>query len=214
MLTRPARLAPQRAPQLRCAVRARSASRRLHAPRASAVVGIDLGTTNSAVAVVENGRAVIVPDAEGNRTTPSVVSYLPSGAVAGRKRVLKRAQRRELLAHECGMFALRHAGEVLVGHEALARGLVDPDNTFSSVKRFIVRYLKQQAVTRAHALGLRRLTSAAARRAASLSTCRKTQRACSSRVRCKALPPPEPPSPRHLTDAQCLAQCRPRRTAA
>jgi molecular chaperone DnaK (HSP70) len=40
------------------------------------------------------------------------------------------------------MFALRHAGEVLVGHEALARGLVDPDNTFSSVKRFIVRYLK------------------------------------------------------------------------
>ena len=79
LLTRPAWVAPRRRQQLG-AVRTRVASRQLCAPRASAVVGIDLGTTNSAVAVVERGRAVIVPDAEGHRTTPSVVSYLPSGA--------------------------------------------------------------------------------------------------------------------------------------
>jgi molecular chaperone DnaK (HSP70) len=44
------------------------------------ICGIDLGTTNSAVAVVVDGEAVILPDADGHRTTPSVVAYLPSGA--------------------------------------------------------------------------------------------------------------------------------------
>lgn len=68
---------------LRLAVRVRASPRQLRGARASAVVGIDLGTTNSAVAVVERGRAVIVPDADGNRTTPSVVAYLPSGAPRG-----------------------------------------------------------------------------------------------------------------------------------
>ena len=43
------------------------------------VVGIDLGTTNSAVAAMEGGKPTIVPNAEGGRTTPSVVAYTKNG---------------------------------------------------------------------------------------------------------------------------------------
>ena len=42
-------------------------------------VGIDLGTTNSVIAVMEGGLPTVVPNAEGNRTTPSVVAFLESG---------------------------------------------------------------------------------------------------------------------------------------
>src|SRR5260370_35697667 len=42
-------------------------------------VGIDLGTTNSVIAVMEAGEPVVIPNAEGGRTTPSVVAFTKSG---------------------------------------------------------------------------------------------------------------------------------------
>jgi len=43
------------------------------------IVGIDLGTTNSCVAVMQGGEPVVIPNAEGARTTPSVVGFTKSG---------------------------------------------------------------------------------------------------------------------------------------
>ena len=57
------------------------------------VIGIDLGTTNSCVAVMENGEPVVIPNSEGGRTTPSVVSFTKSG-----ERVVGEAARRQQAA--------------------------------------------------------------------------------------------------------------------
>ncbi len=72
------------------------------------VVGIDLGTTNSCVAVMEAGQPVVIANAEGSRTTPSVVAFTKTG-------------------------------EKLVGQIARRQAVMNPDNTFYSVKRFIGR---------------------------------------------------------------------------
>ena len=47
----------------------------------SKVIGIDLGTTNSCVAVMEGGEAVVIPNQEGARTTPSVVGFSKTGEI-------------------------------------------------------------------------------------------------------------------------------------
>ena len=73
------------------------------------VVGIDLGTTNSVVAVMEGGKPSVIANAEGFRTTPSVVAY-------GKK-----------------------DGERLVGQIAKRQAVMNPENTLYSVKRFIGR---------------------------------------------------------------------------
>ena len=73
-----------------------------------AVVGIDLGTTNTVVACVRGGRVHVLPDEQGRRLLPSVVSFHPNG-------------------------------DVLVGHPAKERRVVDAKNTIASVKRLIGR---------------------------------------------------------------------------
>ncbi|MBD2124176.1 MULTISPECIES: molecular chaperone DnaK [Trichocoleus] len=72
------------------------------------VVGIDLGTTNSVVAVMEGGKPVVIANAEGMRTTPSVVGFSKEG-------------------------------ELLVGQMARRQAVLNPQNTFYGVKRFIGR---------------------------------------------------------------------------
>ncbi len=72
------------------------------------VVGIDLGTTNSCVAVMEGGKPTVIANAEGFRTTPSVVAYSKNG-------------------------------DRLVGQIAKRQAVINPENTFYSVKRFIGR---------------------------------------------------------------------------
>ncbi|MCU0573389.1 MAG: molecular chaperone DnaK [Syntrophobacteraceae bacterium] len=60
-------------------------------------VGIDLGTTNSVVAVWENGRATVIPSAEGTRTTPSVVAYTEDG-----QRLVGHVARRQAILNPAG----------------------------------------------------------------------------------------------------------------
>ncbi len=72
------------------------------------VVGIDLGTTNSCVAVMEGGKPTVIANAEGLRTTPSVVAFAKNG-------------------------------DQLVGQIAKRQSVMNPENTFYSVKRFIGR---------------------------------------------------------------------------
>lgn len=70
------------------------------------VVGIDLGTTNSVVAAIEGGKPSVITNAEGLRTTPSIVAYTKKQ-------------------------------ELLVGQIAKRQAVINPGNTFFSVKRFI-----------------------------------------------------------------------------
>jgi molecular chaperone DnaK len=72
------------------------------------IIGIDLGTTNSCVSVLEGNEPVVIPNEEGRRTTPSVVAFLKNG-------------------------------ERKVGDPAKRQAITNPQNTISSVKRFMGR---------------------------------------------------------------------------
>ncbi|MGK7390592.1 MAG: molecular chaperone DnaK [Candidatus Cyclobacteriaceae bacterium M2_1C_046] len=72
------------------------------------IIGIDLGTTNSCVAVMEGNEPVVIPNSEGRRTTPSIVAFLDGGK-----------------------------GERKVGDPAKRQAITNPENTISSVKRFM-----------------------------------------------------------------------------
>jgi len=73
------------------------------------VIGIDLGTTNSCVAVVENGEALVIPNAEGSRTTPSVVAFTKEGE----RRVGSVAKRQAVTNPKNTVFAVKR----LMGQE-------------------------------------------------------------------------------------------------
>src|SRR3954470_3705037 len=60
-------------------------------------VGIDLGTTNSVIATVEGGQPVVIPNAEGSRTTPSVVAFTDNG-----ERLVGQVARRQAILNAKG----------------------------------------------------------------------------------------------------------------
>jgi molecular chaperone DnaK len=72
------------------------------------IIGIDLGTTNSCVAVMEGNEPVVIANSEGKRTTPSVVAFLNEGK-----------------------------GDRKIGDPAKRQAIINPQNTISSVKRFM-----------------------------------------------------------------------------
>jgi len=72
------------------------------------IIGIDLGTTNSCVAVMEGNEPVVIANSEGRRTTPSIVGFLDNGK-----------------------------GERKVGDPAKRQAITNPKNTVSSIKRFM-----------------------------------------------------------------------------
>jgi molecular chaperone DnaK len=85
----------------------------------SKIIGIDLGTTNSVVAVMEAGEPVVIPTAEGSRLCPSVVAVNPK------------------------------SGERMVGQIARRQAIVNPENTIFSIKRFMGRKYNDPEVQRA-----------------------------------------------------------------
>ncbi|MSP12007.1 MAG: molecular chaperone DnaK [Chloroflexi bacterium] len=94
------------------------------------IIGIDLGTTNSVVAVMEGGEPTVIPNAEGSRLTPSVVAVNSK------------------------------TGERLVGEVAKRQGIVNPENTIYSIKRFMGRKFGDAEVQRAMKMVSYRVTEA------------------------------------------------------
>jgi len=94
------------------------------------VIGIDLGTTNSVVAVMEAGEPTVIPNAEGSRLTPSVVAVNPK------------------------------SGERMVGQVAKRQAITNPDNTIFSIKRFMGRKFDDPTVQRDRGLVPYKLSAA------------------------------------------------------
>jgi len=86
------------------------------------IIGIDLGTTNSCVAVMEGNEPVVIQNSEGRRTTPSIVAFLDNGN-----------------------------GERKVGDPAKRQAITNPTNTISSVKRFMGKRFSEISAEKKHA---------------------------------------------------------------
>ncbi|MBN7817889.1 molecular chaperone DnaK [Algoriphagus pacificus] len=86
------------------------------------IIGIDLGTTNSCVAVMEGNEPVVIQNSEGRRTTPSIVAFLDNGN-----------------------------GERKVGDPAKRQAITNPANTISSVKRFMGKKFSEISEEKKHA---------------------------------------------------------------
>jgi molecular chaperone DnaK len=123
-------------------------------------VGIDLGTTNSVIAVWEGGEARVVPNAEGARTTPSVVGYTDTG-----ERLVGQLARRQAILNPKGTitsakrFIGRHYDEITDEAKAVSFDVVADDN---GVARFQVQG-KKVAPEEVSALVLRKLVDDAAK---------------------------------------------------
>jgi molecular chaperone DnaK len=123
-------------------------------------VGIDLGTTNSVIAVWEGGEARVIPNAEGARTTPSVVAYTDNG-----ERLVGQLARRQAILNPKGTitsakrFIGRHYDEITDETKAVSFDVVADDN---GVARFQVQG-KKVAPEEVSALVLRKLVDDAAK---------------------------------------------------
>src|SRR5258708_7677504 len=86
-----------------CGQRRRRRAAREHRDMAAKVIGIDLGTTNSCVAAMEGGQAKVIENAEGMRTTPSIVAFAKNGEIL----VGQPAKRQAVTAAEDTIFAIK-----------------------------------------------------------------------------------------------------------
>ena len=127
-------------------------------PRKSKVIGIDLGTTNSCVAIVEGGEATVIPNPEGGRVTPSVVAYSKTserivGILAKRQQVANP----EETVYSIKRFMGRRFGEVPEEIKLVPYKLIEADNgdvrvniggkeySPPEISAMILQYLKKAA---------------------------------------------------------------------
>ncbi len=100
----------------------------------SKIIGIDLGTTNSCVSVMEGGESVVIPNPEGNRTTPSVVSFK-----SGERQVGEVAKRQAITNPDTIQSVKRHMGT------DFKVKIDDKDYTPQEVSAIILQHLKSYA---------------------------------------------------------------------
>ena len=100
------------------------------------IIGIDLGTTNSCVAVMEGGKATVIPNAEGDRTTPSVVGFTKDGE----RLVGKVAKRQAIANHENTVTSIKR--EMGTDHKVKLNG---KEYTAPEISAMILSKLKQDA---------------------------------------------------------------------
>ena len=100
------------------------------------IIGIDLGTTNSCMAVMEGGQATVIPNAEGGRTTPSVVAFTKDGEIL----VGEPAKRQAVANHERTVLSIKR--KMGTNHRVK---IDDKEYTPEEISAFILRKLKEDA---------------------------------------------------------------------